>query len=196
MLLKCCTQHFSIFGKPTSGHRTGKCQSSSQFPRRAVLKNVQITGQLHLFPMRVRVCSKSCKLGFSIIWTENFQMFKLGLEKAKEPEIKLPTFSGSQRKQGNSRRTFTSVSLTTLKSWTVWIITNWGKFFRRWAYQTNITRLLRNRYAVQKATVRSRQGIINWFKISEGVCQGWILSPCWFNLYTENVMRNAELDVS
>ena len=47
-----------------------------------------------------------------------------------------------------------------------------GKFFRRWAYQINITRLLRNWYAVQKATVRSRQGTINWFKISEGVLQG------------------------
>ena len=46
-----------------------------------------------------------------------------------------------------------------------------GKFFRRWAYQ-NITCLLTNLYAVQKATVRSRQGTINWFKIGEGVRQG------------------------
>ena len=71
-----------------------------------------------------------------------------------------------------------------------------GKFFRRWAYQINITCLLRNWYAVQKATVRSRQGTINWFKISEGVRQGWILSPFWFNLYAEYVMQNAGLDES
>ena len=70
--------------------RTGKGQSSSQFPRRAVLKNVQIIGQLH--SSLVRSCSKSCMLGFSITWTKNFQMSKLGLEKAEEPEIKLPTF--------------------------------------------------------------------------------------------------------
>ena len=71
-----------------------------------------------------------------------------------------------------------------------------GKFLMRWEYQTNLTCLLRNLYAVQKATVRSRQGKINWFKICEGVHQGWILSPCWFNLYAEHVMRNVGLDES
>ena len=69
-----------------------------------------------------------------------------------------------------------------------------GKFFRRWAYQTNLTHFLRNLYAVQKATVRSRQWTINWFRISEGVRQGWILSPSLFNLYADHVMRNAGLD--
>ena len=72
-----------------------KCQSSSQFSRRAVLKNVQTTGQLQSSPMLVRLCSKSCMLGFNITWMENFQMSKLGLEEAQEPEIKLPTFAGS-----------------------------------------------------------------------------------------------------
>ena len=56
-----------IWKTQSSGHRTGKGQSSFQFPRRAVLKNVEITGQLYSFPMQVRVCSKSFKLGFSII---------------------------------------------------------------------------------------------------------------------------------
>ena len=69
-----------------------------------------------------------------------------------------------------------------------------GKFFRRWAYQTNLTRLMRNLYALKKPAVRSRQGTINWFKMSEGVRQGWILSPCWFNLNAVHVMRNAGLD--
>ena len=55
--------------------------------------------QLHSCPMLVRLCSKSFKLRFSIMWTEKFQMFKLDLETAEEPEIKLPTCSGSQRKQ-------------------------------------------------------------------------------------------------
>ena len=57
-------------------------------------------------------------------------MFKVGLEKAEEPEIKLPTFAESQRKQGISRKTSTSVSLTALKPLTVWIITNCGKFLK------------------------------------------------------------------
>ena len=70
------------------------------------------------------------------MWTENFQMHKLGLEKAEEPDIKLPTFIGSWRKQGNSRKTSTSASLTMLKPSTVWITTKCGKFLKRWEYQT------------------------------------------------------------
>ena len=86
--------------------------------------------------MLVRLCSKSFKLDFGSMWTENFQMYKLGLEKVEEPEIKLPTFVESKRKQGNSRKTSTSVSLTMLKSLTMWITTNCGKFFKWWEYQT------------------------------------------------------------
>ena len=60
-----------------------KSQSSSQFPRRAVLKNVQTTGQLHLSPMLIRLCWKFFKLGFSSSWIKNFQMVNLGLEKGR-----------------------------------------------------------------------------------------------------------------
>ena len=65
-------------------------------------------------------------------------MFKLDLGKAKEPEIKLPTSTGSSKKQENSRKTSTSASLTVLKPLTVWITTNCGKFFKRWEYQTTL----------------------------------------------------------
>ena len=63
-------------------------------------------------------------------------MFKLDLKKAEEPEMKLSTSVGSQKKQENFRKTSTSASLTTLKL--VWIITNCGKFFKRWEYQTTL----------------------------------------------------------
>ena len=62
------------------------------------------------------------------MWTENFQMYKLDVEKAEEPDIKFPTSTGSQKKQGNSRKTSISASLTMLKPFTVWITTNCGKF--------------------------------------------------------------------
>ena len=65
-----------------------------------------------------------------------FQMFKLDLEKAEEPEIKLPTSVGSSKKQENSRKTSTSALLTMTKPLTVWIRTNCGKFFKRWEHQT------------------------------------------------------------
>jgi len=66
----------------------------------------------------------------------NFQMFKLDLEKAEEPEIKLSISVGSSRKYESSKKTSTSALLTTPKPLTVWITTNYGKFFKRWEYQT------------------------------------------------------------
>ena len=66
----------------------------------------------------------------------NFQMFKLELEKADESEIKLPTFTESQKNEGNSRKT--SASLTTLKPVTVRITTHCEKFLKRWEYQTTL----------------------------------------------------------
>ena len=83
-------------------------------------------------------------------------MFKLGLEKAEEPEIKLPTSVGLLKKQENSRKTSTSALLTIPKPLTGWIRTNCGKFFKRWEYQTDhVTCLLRNLYAGQEATVKT-----------------------------------------
>ena len=66
----------------------------------------------------------------------NFQMFRQDLEKTEESEIKLPTSVGSNKKQKSSRKLSTSALLTTLKSLTLWITTNCGKFFKRWEYQT------------------------------------------------------------
>ena len=86
--------------------------------------------------MLIRLCSESFKLGFSSTRTENFQMYKLGLENTEEPKIKLPTFAGSQKEQENSRKTSTSVSLTMLKPLTMWIIEKCGKLLKRWEYQT------------------------------------------------------------
>ena len=96
------------------------------------------TAQLHSFHKLAKQCSKFSKLGFNSTWTENYQMFKLDLEKAEESEIKLPTSTGSSKKQENSRKTSTSASLTTLKPLTVWITRNCGKFFKRWEYQITL----------------------------------------------------------
>ena len=84
------------------------------------------------------VMLKSFKRGFNNIWTENFQRYKLDLEKAEEPEIKLPTSFGSWKKQESSRKTSTSALLTMPKPLTVWITTNCGKFSKKWEYQTTL----------------------------------------------------------
>ena len=90
--MKSCTQYASKIRKLSSGHRTGKGQFLLQSQRRAVTKNVQTTIQLCSFHMLAKLCSKSIKLDFNNTWTENFQMYKLSLENAEEPEIKLLTF--------------------------------------------------------------------------------------------------------
>ena len=123
----------------------------------------------------------------------NFQMFKLDLEKAEEPEIKLPTSAGSWKKPESSRKTSTSALLTIPKPLTVWITANW-KILKEMGIPDHLTCLLRNLYADQEATVRTRHGTTDWFQIGKGVRQGCIMSPCLFNTYAEYVTQNAWLD--
>ena len=121
-------------------------------------------------------------------------MFKLDLEKAEEPEIKLPTSDGSQEKQESSRKKSTFALLTMPKSLTVWITTHCGKFLKRREYQTTWPASLRNLYAGLGATVRTGHGTTDWSQIGKGVRRGCILSPCLFNFYAEYIIRNAGLD--
>ena len=109
-------------------------------------------------------------------------MHKLGFKEAEEPEIKLLTFIESQRKQGNSRETSTSASLTMLKPLTVWITKIW-KILRGMGGPDHLTYLLRNLYSGQEATVRTGGGTVHWFQTGKGICQGYILLHCLFNLY-------------
>ena len=122
----------------------------------------------------------------------NFQMFKLVLEKAEEPEIKLPTFAGSSKKQESSRKNFCFCLLTMPKPFVdhnkLWEI------LKEMGIPDHLTCRLRNLYAGQEATVRTGHGTTDWFEIGKGVRQGCILSPCLFNLHAEYIMRNAELD--
>src|SRR5574339_106199 len=123
----------------------------------------------------------------------NFQMFKLVLGKAEEPEIKLPTSAGSLKKQESSRKTSISALLTMPKPLTVWITINW-KILKEMGIPDHLTCLLRNLYAGQEATVRTGHGTTDWFQIGKGVRQGCMLSPCLFNLYAEYIVRNAGLE--
>ena len=84
------------------------------------------------------------------MWTVNFQIFKLDLEKAEEPEIKLPTSVGSPKKQESSRETSTSALLTMPKPLTVWITTNYGKFFKKWEYQITLPASWENCMQIKK----------------------------------------------
>ena len=123
----------------------------------------------------------------------NFLMFKLVLEKAEEPEIKLPASAGSWQKQESSRNK-TSISALLTMPLTVWITKKLWKILKEMGIPDHLTCLLRNLYAGQEATVRTEHGTTDWFQIRKGLRQGCILSPCLFNLYVENITRNTGLE--
>ena len=116
-------------------------------------------------------------------------MFKLVLEKAEEPEIKLPTSAGSSKKINiyfcfiEYAKAFDCVDHN--KLW---------KILKEKGIPDHLICLLRNLYAGHEVTVRTGHGTTDWFQIGKGVRQGNILSPCLFNFYAEYIMRNAGLD--
>ena len=194
MLWKCCSQYASTFGKLSSGHRIEKGQFSFQSQRKAMPKNAQTTAQLHSSHMLVKQCSKFSKPDFNSMWTMNLQMFKLNLEKAEEPEIKLPTSAGSLKKQESSRKNIYFCFIDYAKAFECVDHNKLWKIFQEMGIPDHLTCLLRNLYVGQEATVRTGHGTMEWFQNGKGVCQGCILSPCLFNLYAEYIMWNVGLD--
>ena len=139
------------------------------------------------------ICSKFSKPGFSNTWTVNFQMFKLLLEKAEEQKIKLPTSSGSSKKQEFQKNIYFCF-IYYAKAFACVDHDKLWKILKEMGIPDNLTCLLRNLYAGQEAIVRTGHGTTDWFQIGKGVRQGCILSPCLFNLYAEYIMRNTGLD--
>ena len=118
----------------------------------------------------------------------------MDLEKAEEPEIKLPTSTDTSKKEDNSRKTFTSASLTMLKALDYMDHDKLWKILKEVGIPDHLICLLRNLYASQEATVRTGHGTTDWFQIGKGACQGCMLSPCLFNFYAEYIIRNAGLE--
>ena len=121
-------------------------------------------------------------------------MFKLDLEKAEEPEIKLPTSAGPSKKQESSRKTCYFCFIDYAKAFDCVDHNQLWKILKEMGLPDHLTYLLRNLYAGQEARVRTGHETTDWFQIGKGVRQGCILSLCLFNLYAEYIMRNAGLD--
>ena len=154
-------------------------------------KNAQTTTQLHSSHMLGKYCSKFSKPGFSNTWTVNFQLFKLVLKKAEEPEIKLPTSTGSWKKQESSRNNiyFYFCFIEYAKAFDSVDHNELWKILQEMGIPDHLTHILRNLYAGQEATIRTGHGTTDWFQMGKGVRQGCILSPCLFNLYAEYIIR-------
>ena len=126
--------------------------------------------------------------------TVNFQMFKLDLEKAEEPEIKLPTSTGSLKKQESSRKSIYICFIDYAKAFDYVDHNKLWKILKEMGIPDHLPCLLRNLYAGWEAIVRTGHGKTDWFQIGKGVHQGCILSPCLSNLYAVYIMRNAGLE--
>ena len=121
----------------------------------------------------------------------NFLMFKLVLEKAEEPEIKLPTSTGSLKKQESSRIHYFCF-IDYAKAFDCVDHNKLWKVLQEMGIPDHLICLLRNLYAGHEATVRTGHGTTDLFQIGKGVCQGCVLPPCLFN--SEQIMRNTRLD--
>ena len=121
-------------------------------------------------------------------------MFKLVLEKAEGPEIKLPTSAGSSKKQESSRKNIYFCFIHYAKAFDCVDQNKLWKILKEVGIPDHLTCLLRNLYAGQEATVRTGHGTTDCFQIGKGVRQGCVLSPCLFNLYAEYIMRNTRLE--
>ena len=120
-------------------------------------------------------------------------MFKLVLEKAEEPEIKLPTSDGSWKKQEFQKNIYFCF-IDYEKAFDCVDHNKLWKILKEMGIPDHLTCLLRNLYAGQEATVKTGHGTTDWFQIAKGVHQGCTLSPCLFNFHAEYIMKNAWLD--
>ena len=145
MLLKCCTQYASKFGKVSS------------------------------------------------TWTENFQVYKLDLEKAGEPESNFQHLLDHRESKGIPGNIYFCF-IAYAKDFDCVDHNKLWNILEEMGIPDHLSCFLRNLYAGQEATVRTEDETMDWFKIGKGVRQGWILSPCLFNLYAEYIMRDAGLD--
>ena len=122
------------------------------------------------------------------------QMFKMVLEKAEEPEINLPTSSGSLNNQESSRKNIYFFFIDYAKDFDCVDHNKVWKILKGMGIPDHLIYFLRNLYAGQEAIVRTGHGTTDCFQIGKGVGQVCILSPCLFNLYAEYIMKNADLD--
>ena len=184
MLWKCCTQYTSKFGKLSSGHKTGKVQFSFQSQRKAMPNNY----------CAVALISHVSKIMLKILQAR-LQLYM---------NQKLPDVQAGFRKDQTNQRSNCQYLLDYGKSKGILnkvCFIDYAKAFdcvdhnillkilKETGIPDHFTCLLRNLHVGQEATVRTGHGKIDWFKIGKGVCQGCILSPCFFNFFTKYIIK-------
>ena len=167
MLCKCCTQYASKFGRLSIGHRTGKGQFSFQSQRKAMPKNAQNYHTIALISHASKVMLKILQARLQQYMNRELPDVPAGflLEKAEEPEIKLPTSAGSQKKQESSRKNIYFCFIDYAKASDCVDHNKVWKILKEMGIPDHLTCLLRNLYADQEATVRTGHETTDWFQI-------------------------------
>ena len=127
------------------------------------------------------------------MWTVSFQIFKLDL-KGRGTRDQTANICWSIKKAREFQKNIYSCFIDYSKAFNCVDHNKLWKILKEMGRPDHLTRLLRNLYARQEATVKTGHGTTDWSQIGKGVCQGCILSPCLFNLYAEYIMRNAGLE--
>ena len=182
MLLTCCAQYFSKFEIFWQCPQDRKCKFSIQSQRKLVPKNVQTTVQLCLFHMLARLCLKSFYLGFRGTWTEKSSCISY-VSKRQRKQIKLPVCIGSWGKQGIQEKNIYFCFIDYARTFDCVDHNKLWKILKGMGVLDHLTCLPRNLYVGQESTVITGHGTMDWFKIGEAVCKGYISSSCLFYFY-------------
>ena len=181
MLGKCCTQYPSKFGKLSSSHRTGKGQFSFQSQRRAMPKNVQTTTQLHSSHMLIMFKILQARLQQYV--NRELPDVQAGFRKGRGTRGQIANIFWIIEKSREFQKNIYFCFIDYAKAFDCVDHNKLWKILKEMGIPDHLTYLLRNLYAGQEATIRTRQGTTDWFQIGKGVSQGCILSPCLFNFY-------------
>ena len=190
MLHSICQQIWKLH----SGHRIGKCQFSFQSLRKATPKNAQTTTQLHSSHTLVKVMLKILQARLQQCVNCELPDVQAGFRKGRGTRDQIANICWTIEKARAFQENIYFCFIDYAKAFDCVDHNKLWKILKEMEIPDHLTCLLRNLYAGQEATVRTGHGTTNRFQIWKGVCQGYILSPCLFNLHTEYIMRNAGLD--
>ena len=182
MLWKCCTQYASKFGKLSCGHKTGKGQFSFQSQRKAMLKNVQNTTQLHSSHHTSKVMLKILQARLQQFVNHELPDVQAGFRTGRGTTHQIANIRWITEKAREFQKNIYLCFIDYAKAFDCVDHNKLWKILKEMGIPDHLTCLLRNLFAGQEATVRTGHGPTDWFQIGKGVRQGYILSPCLFNL--------------
>ena len=194
MLLKCCTQYASKFGKLSSGHRTGKDQFYFQSQRRAIPKECSSYRTIALISHASKVMLKILPIGLQRYMNQELPGVQAGLKKGGGTRDKIEYIHWIIKKARQFQKNIYFCFIEYSKAFDCVDHNKLWKILKEMAIPDHLICLLWNRYASQEARVRTRHATMKCFQTGKRVCQDCILSPWLFNLYADYFLQNSDMD--